>query len=516
MRRGRAGSVLIAGALVAVAAPAALAAALALDRSGSAETGSAPMRPRGLAEPPEPAFAVPAPAPLHDSSVSFWAPVRRPALARAAPRPDARVVVRLGTRTPEGTANLVLVLERRKTAGKLWVRVRLAVLPNGSTGWVERAALGGYGVVRARLVVELGRLRATLIRDGRAVFRARVGIGHEGMADADGGVLRAQQADALREPLLRAARVRYERTVGGAHRLARGRLRRHPRHEPPRAPARPRLPRLHPHAERGHPATRAPHAGGNARDGPGMSARPYAAALALLSALAVAAPAPGQTRTEPLRELWSEYPLNPEPKEGRTGAAKDERLPLRAPGGPAPRAVEPPAEDAEIPLGLVLGASLGALALLVLVATVRRAPAPPAEDVSTPRPVKAVPAEAVPSPSPGRAAVDYEVCVVCRWRGYVKSQFCAVVVSPDGYERVFARSFEFRWWKEEPPPPSGDALAAYRALVRLLLAEGWEPEGGDEAREPWEETTFRRPLAPSLEELADELAGEPRRSGSAG
>jgi lipoprotein-anchoring transpeptidase ErfK/SrfK len=177
MRRGRAGSVLVAGALVAVAAPAALAAALALDRSGPTESGSASVQAREPAAPPEPAFAVPAPAPLRESAVSFWAPVRRPALARAAPSIGARVVARLGPRTPEGTANVVLVIGRRKSAGKLWVRVRLAVLPNGSTGWVERAALGGYGVVRARLVVQLGRLRATLFRDGRAVFRARVGIG---------------------------------------------------------------------------------------------------------------------------------------------------------------------------------------------------------------------------------------------------------------------------------------------------------------------------------------------------
>jgi len=55
--------------------------------------------------------------------------------------------------------------------------VKLAVLPNGSTGWVPRAALGGYGFTTARLVVDRSRLVATLFRNGRAVFRAPVGIG---------------------------------------------------------------------------------------------------------------------------------------------------------------------------------------------------------------------------------------------------------------------------------------------------------------------------------------------------
>jgi hypothetical protein len=247
-----------------------------------------------------------------------------------------------------------------------------------------------------------------------------------------------------------------------------------------------------------------------------MSPRLHAGALALVAALAVAAPAPGQTGTEQLRELWSEYPLNPERKEGGTGRPKDDRLPLQAPG-PAQRAVEPPAGEFKITLALVVGASLGALALLVFIATVRRAPQAPAERPRRPTPAPARPAAPAPPPRRRlRAAKDYEVCIVCRWHGYVKSQYCALAVSPEGRERVVARSPEFRWWRDEPPPPAGAALAAHAALARLLEAEGWEREEGSETGGLWDETTFRRPLAPSLDELADELAGEPRRSGSAG
>jgi lipoprotein-anchoring transpeptidase ErfK/SrfK len=60
------------------------------------------------------------------------------------------------------------------------VHVRLAVLPNGTTGWVPRAALGGYGTVDTRLEIDLRRLRATLYRGGRAVLRIPVGVGMAG------------------------------------------------------------------------------------------------------------------------------------------------------------------------------------------------------------------------------------------------------------------------------------------------------------------------------------------------
>ena len=128
---------------------------------------------------PEPALNVPSPVRLQRSpGVAQWASVRHSVSARASARPDARVVTRLVSVTPEGTANIVLVLRRaRDRAGRLWIRVRLPVLPNGSTGWVPRQALGVYGVVNTHLVVDLERLTATLLRAERPIFRAPVGVG---------------------------------------------------------------------------------------------------------------------------------------------------------------------------------------------------------------------------------------------------------------------------------------------------------------------------------------------------
>jgi lipoprotein-anchoring transpeptidase ErfK/SrfK len=127
---------------------------------------------------PKPALVVPRPARLTKSvAASYWASVRHGVLARVAPSSRAAVVAWLPSTTPEGTTNIVLVLGRRAGPGGLWVHVRLPVLPNGRTAWVPRETLGVYGVVHTHLVIDLARLTATLLRDGRPVFRAPVGVG---------------------------------------------------------------------------------------------------------------------------------------------------------------------------------------------------------------------------------------------------------------------------------------------------------------------------------------------------
>lgn len=109
---------------------------------------------------------------------SRWAYLLRDVAARERPTFRAPTLTMIATTTPEGESNLVTVVARHRDASLTeWVRVRLAMLPNGRTGWVPRAALGEVHVVRTRLVVDRGRLEATLYRDGRPLFRAPVGVG---------------------------------------------------------------------------------------------------------------------------------------------------------------------------------------------------------------------------------------------------------------------------------------------------------------------------------------------------
>jgi len=106
-----------------------------------------------------------------------WAFVIRQTVVRSAPRRTAARLAALGRWTPEGTSNLVVTLEGRRTTRGVWIKVRLPILPANRTGWVPRKALSDWKEVRTRLVVDRRRLNATLFRRGKVIFRAPVGVG---------------------------------------------------------------------------------------------------------------------------------------------------------------------------------------------------------------------------------------------------------------------------------------------------------------------------------------------------
>ena len=145
----------------------------------------APLAHRAQA-PVEPAPATPpAAAPTLSKPVALsgrnnrwrWSFVLRATDVRAEPSAQSDVVMRLKTLTPERTANLVLVLERQNVGREQWLRVRLPMLPNNSTGWVPRHALSGYETVTTHLFIDTKRFRLRLERRGRTVMRARIGVG---------------------------------------------------------------------------------------------------------------------------------------------------------------------------------------------------------------------------------------------------------------------------------------------------------------------------------------------------
>jgi hypothetical protein len=150
--------------------------------SASRESAGPAFARPALAEAASPALAIPPPRVLHDGPVlSRWAHVRHAIAARASPAPRSRVVARVSSRTPEGTVTPLPVTGRRRGRdGRLWMRVVLPVLPNGTSGWVRRTDLGAFEVNHHRLVVELARRRLTLFDGRRAVLRARVAVGRPG------------------------------------------------------------------------------------------------------------------------------------------------------------------------------------------------------------------------------------------------------------------------------------------------------------------------------------------------
>jgi hypothetical protein len=140
--------------------------------------GTARIAVSGIPAPARQGLAIGAPEPLSgDEQVERWAALRRAVVARVAPSARARPAARLSARTPERTTNLVLVLGHARDArGRLWIRARLPSR-EARTGWLPRSALGTYGVVHTRLIVDRARFRLTLVRDGRVTFHAPVGVG---------------------------------------------------------------------------------------------------------------------------------------------------------------------------------------------------------------------------------------------------------------------------------------------------------------------------------------------------
>jgi L,D-transpeptidase catalytic domain len=98
--------------------------------------------------------------------------------ALAQPDPRARVVARLRAATPEHVPHVVYLLGGRiDWQGRYWLRVQLPKLPNGSSGWIPREAVGPFRQVDTHLVIDRAHLRASLYRHGKVVFTSIVGVG---------------------------------------------------------------------------------------------------------------------------------------------------------------------------------------------------------------------------------------------------------------------------------------------------------------------------------------------------
>jgi lipoprotein-anchoring transpeptidase ErfK/SrfK len=122
--------------------------------------------------------AVPDREVLTNARVAHWAPVLRSVAAHRRPDAASSVVAKVGPVTSDWTQNIVLVLEAIHVRPAItWYRVRLPILPNNSTGWVPRDALGNLYEVHTHLYVNRATFTARLERAGRTIFKTRVGIG---------------------------------------------------------------------------------------------------------------------------------------------------------------------------------------------------------------------------------------------------------------------------------------------------------------------------------------------------
>ena len=114
-------------------------------------------------------------------TLSRWAYAQAEAPVHAQPSALSPVIGRLGFLTPEGQAAVYLALRSLKDGAAAWVLVPLPGPSNRARGWVEAGALGELHLTREYLRVDREALKATLYRDGHAIWRAPVGVGRSSL-----------------------------------------------------------------------------------------------------------------------------------------------------------------------------------------------------------------------------------------------------------------------------------------------------------------------------------------------
>ena len=111
---------------------------------------------------------------------SYFAFVERADVVRAEPSTSARKVTKLTRKSPEGTDDLVSVIARTTDdSGREWLQVRLPIRPNNTTGWVPESALSELQPINTWLKIDTKAYKLTLIKNGKTVFSARVGVGQK-------------------------------------------------------------------------------------------------------------------------------------------------------------------------------------------------------------------------------------------------------------------------------------------------------------------------------------------------
>jgi hypothetical protein len=114
----------------------------------------------------------------NERTFARWAYVERSAVIHRRPTAGSRAVARLHWYTEDGRPEVYLLLRAHwDRRGHEWIKLRVPMRPNGTTGWVRRQDLTAFGLTHGLIVVDRGRLRMYLYESGRRVWSAPVAVG---------------------------------------------------------------------------------------------------------------------------------------------------------------------------------------------------------------------------------------------------------------------------------------------------------------------------------------------------
>jgi len=114
----------------------------------------------------------------NERTLTRWAHAYTRAKVRKVPRSSASSVTRLRYQTEDGRPEVYLALRSvRDDKGQTWVKIRVPMRPNGRRGWVKRQSLGPLYRVRTQLRINKRTYTAALFKNGKRIWRSRVGVG---------------------------------------------------------------------------------------------------------------------------------------------------------------------------------------------------------------------------------------------------------------------------------------------------------------------------------------------------
>ena len=118
----------------------------------------------------------------NERTITRWAHTNLRGGIRAKPSWQSKAVGALRWNTEDGLPEVYVALESHVEpgSGQVWIRIRIPGRPNGRTGWVREEQLSNLNVIGTQLTIDRSKLRATLRRSGKVIWRSPIGVGAPG------------------------------------------------------------------------------------------------------------------------------------------------------------------------------------------------------------------------------------------------------------------------------------------------------------------------------------------------
>ncbi len=113
-----------------------------------------------------------------EKRVTRWASANTVSAIRTAPSSAGRKITTLHFVTEDGVREVYVVRDAVVDGGgRQWLHIRIPMRHNGRSGWVPADYMTELHVVRTHLLIDRTRKLATLSKNGKPFWTARVGIG---------------------------------------------------------------------------------------------------------------------------------------------------------------------------------------------------------------------------------------------------------------------------------------------------------------------------------------------------